>query len=191
MVVFEPIRGLRLSVWEPVLRSSRYATNKASSGQSKDPWFWLARKPTIEGPHPDRYKTSTKDCLVSPSTPKALHHKPRSTYASSHTRSTSKPSHTSPTLSTPDTNATSRDQNDNFEDDDEDTILLGEDEDVKKNDNQFDFLLNWWWRHQFTSVEKKPEVHPVELPVHQGKILDQKRPITVKNWSRKYFCFIC
>jgi len=81
---------------------------------------------------------------VSPSTPRASHHNPRSTYASSQ-RSTSKPSHISrdtPTLSTPDTHV-SRDQNDNFEDDDEDTILLGEDEDVKKNDNQFDFLLNW------------------------------------------------
>ena len=131
---------------------SRFAINKAFSGQSIDSWSLLARQPAIEGTHRNKYKTSTKDCLVSPSTPKALHHKPRSTYASSH-KSTSKPSHTSPTLSTPDTNA-SRDQNDNFEDDDEDTILLGEDEDVKKNDNQFDFLLNWWWRHQFTSVEK-------------------------------------
>ena len=104
----------------------------------------LARKLTFVESFDNKYKTSTKDCLVSPSTPRASHHNPRSTYASSQ-RSTSKPSHISrdtPTLSTPDTHV-SRDQNDNFEDDDEDTILLGEDEDVKKNDNQFDFLLNW------------------------------------------------
>jgi hypothetical protein len=87
--------------------------------------------------------TTDKDCLVSPSTPKAFHHKPRSsTYASSQR---SKPAHSgTPTHSTPDTH-TSRDQNDNFENDDEDTILIGGDEgeNIKQNDNHFDFLLNW------------------------------------------------
>lgn len=95
------------------------------------------------------HKTNTKDCLVSPSTPKAFHHNPRSTAYASSQRSKPTTHSGTPTLSTsrdsPSDTHTSRDQNDNFEDDDEDTILLGgdEDENVKKNDNQFDFLLNW------------------------------------------------
>ena len=98
--------------------------------------------------HDSYHKTNTKDCLVSPSTPKAFHHNPRSTAYASSQRSKPTTHSGTPTLSTRDSPSdthTSRDQNDNFEDDDEDTILLGgdEDENVKKNDNQFDFLLNW------------------------------------------------